>query len=84
MSCQFFREIFDFLQFEDFVLINKVPFFQCIFESNVAVTQNVDSYEYKKQRNTAEKCLVPLRFEPGAPDPKSAMLTPRPKFHENC
>ena len=38
----------------------------------------------KKQRNIIEKCLVPSRFEPGAPDPKSAMLAPRPKFHENC
>ena len=26
----------------------------------------------------------PAEFEPGAPDPKSAMLAPRPKFHENC
>ena len=38
----------------------------------------------KKQRNTVEKCLVPRRFEPGAPNPKSAMLAPRPQIDENC
>ena len=32
----------------------------------------------------SKKCKDLPEFEPGAPDPKSAMLAPRPKFHENC
>ena len=32
----------------------------------------------------AEKSCARPGFEPGTTDPKSAMLTPRPRFEEKC
>ena len=44
-------------------------------ESYGAATSNLDTYEYKTKK-TVEKYLVLLRFEPGTPNPKSALLAP--------
>ena len=35
------------------------------------------------QKKTKKLCARP-GFEPGTTDPKSAMLTPRPRFEEKC
>ena len=81
---QFFREIFDSLQFQDIVLIDKIPFYSAFLKAIVLLLRNWTAVNTKNKRNTVEKCLVLPRFEPGPPDPKSAMLAPRSKFHENC
>ena len=51
------------------------------------LTTEIFITEWKNHQTTKipyAKFLVQPGFEPGAPNPKSAMLAPRPKFHENC
>ena len=57
---KFFGKILIPFNSKIFVLINKIPYLQCIFESFGAFTSHLDNYEYKEQRSIIEKCLVYL------------------------